>query len=726
MQSINQRLRIIVFAFLATFLLLTLSYCIWASFIEQKSASLRHQRDVAELVAGAVASHLQCVEREMFSAFHGHEYAQLSLERRKSILADLFSRYENMVSLVYLDDNNKELIRIAAGDTNPEVLSGACGEVENLLSNRQRESRYCIRENSDDFLVSIITPSIPLFGEWHGGTLVANLSLHNIIPIFDRSETEPALTLYVVDKGGRTVTQGFSGKINTEKMVLVDSRERFGEVRLDDGEKVLRAAVEKRYNGLILNFVVQRSVKQLLHQSVDAGLKMLPAFLIIGAVMLLAVMAVVGKILAPLGTLRDEARMLRDGESQQDLPLGAGGEVGELAGIINDLASALHESNSAREHESLESKKHENQAVFYRAFFQASIDFHDDVIVFKDENGRYLGSNKAADNFFGAMGEEMSGYGPGAGLGEMDQRVLQSGSRQSFEKQVQFPAGHTLLLKTSTCPVYAPGGEILGLIGVSRDISASRGMEEELLKLRKRITALERKGVVGTFAAGVAHDFNNLLGAILGYTEMVMEEQPMESQARKDLQNVMDAGMKAKDLVSQILSFARGTGDGGILICPLSLVKESVKELGKELPQSIDLEVDIDPDCPMIFIDPSQLHQLVNDLCGAARRGIGEQNGQLRVVMGGGSLSDEELRRQPEARDGEYVKLEVDYKVFLSKDGKGLQPYMEPFRSPGGETEGAEQIVRAAGGLFFQDSGVSGDVRWRAYFPAVREEGKPR
>ncbi|MDH4318958.1 MAG: PAS domain S-box protein, partial [Desulfobulbaceae bacterium] len=675
MQSINQRLRIIVVAFLATYLLLTTTYCMWAAFTEQKLTSLRHQRDVAGLVAGAVDSHLQCVEREMFSAFHGHEYAQLSLERRRSILADLFSRHENMVSLAYLDENKKELIRIAAGSATPQAVSGACGDYDNLSLNRQKESRFCLRESSDDRLVSIITPAIPLFEEWNGGILVANLSLHDIT-IFNEAEREPALTLYVVDDEGRMVTHGFSGKINTDKIAAIDAHERSGEIRLDDGQKVLRAVVEKRYNGLTLNFIVQKPVDQILHETVGAGIMILPAFLISGAVILLGAMAAVGKVLAPLGTLRDEARLLHDGGEGQNLPLGATGEVGELAGVINDLANALRESNAAREYESLERKKNENQAAIYRAFLQASLDFCDDMIVYKDEKGRYLGCNEAAEKFFGVMGGEMPCDGLGAVLGGMDQRVLQSKSVQFCEHEVQISDGRTLLLKTSTFPVYTSGGEILGLIGVSRDISTSRGQEEELSRLRERIGSLERKGVVGTFAAGVAHDFNNLLGAILGYTEMVMEEQPMESQARKDLQNVMDAGMKAKGLVSQILAFARGTGDEGILMCPLSLVKEFVKEFGKGLPESIDLEVDIDPDCPMIVIDPSQLHKLLTDLCGAARRGIGEQNGLLRVAMRGGSLSDEDLRRQPEARDREYVKLDVDYKVLFLKNGERLQPHM--------------------------------------------------
>ena len=242
--------------------------------------------------------------------------------------------------------------------------------------------------------------------------------------------------------------------------------------------------------------------------------------------------------------------------------------------------------------------------------------------------------------------------------------------------------------------------------------------------MREQVSHLRKGEVVGTFAAGVAHDFNNLLGAILGYTEMVMEELASESQARMDLENVMDAGMRAKDLVYQILAFARGTDGEGIVMAPVSLVKELAKKIGESLPQSIKVEMDIDPDCGTISMDPFDLYQILTELCGEARRVIGERAGLLKVILQNATLSGEGQG----ARLGEYLKLEVSYTVFPPEDNE-LQRHVEPFYTTmeiresvaAGEPALVRQIVGKNKGLLITDGEYGKGTRFRIYFPIVNE-----
>ncbi|MDH3349331.1 MAG: PAS domain S-box protein [Desulfobulbaceae bacterium] len=713
------------------------------SFGEEKQSSLVHQRDVGQLVVAEIDSHLMCIERELSTAFHDHVGLELSLDKRKSILGDLFSRYNCLVSLSYVDRDGKELMRIGGSDRPPLVVPDYTLDHALLNSSQEERSYFNVQRGGDGeagLLVIINTPVPSLSGDSNGGTLIAGIRLHNFFNVRDYDLKASDLTLYVVDGRGRLVDSSGGGQGELNNMSFLNSHEWVEETRLDNGEKVLRAVVEKRYNTLELYFVVQRPLQSFFRQLPVLLSRIWLVILLVSVVALYLGRVAVGKITEPLNKLIDEARLVKDTDAELRVQVSPHDEVGELAVIINELAVSLRDSISSLKREVYDKEQAEKQGACYRAFFQGVIDVMDEVILYKDHDCKLLGCNKAAEELLGASRQDLNGNigvadiiaaNDAVVLKESDYRAMQSGRLLRMEDWVEYPDGRRLLLNTLTAPVYLENGEISGLVRVSRDITTTKSNDMELATLRDQVSELRKEEVVGTFAVGVAHDFNNLLGAILGYTEMVMEELATDSQTRKDLENVMDASMRAKDLVYQILAFARGTEGEGIVMTPVSLVKELSKKISESLPQSIEMVMDIDPDCAAISMDPSDLYQLLLELCAEARRVMADAIGVLKVKLNNETLSVEEFSGKSVGGTDEYLKLEVSYALVSQQDNE-LKKHIEPFYTStvtptlvaGGESALVRQLVEKNNGVFMTDVDPGKETKFRVYFPVVREESE--
>ena len=113
---------------------------------------------------------------------------------------------------------------------------------------------------------------------------------------------------------------------------------------------------------------------------------------------------------------------------------------------------------------------------------------------------------------------------------------------------------------------------------------------------------------IGTLAGGIAHDFNNILSAILGYAELAEEDCPPGSPVANDLDEVIQAANRARDLVKQILAFSRQAETEKIPLQPSVIIKEIIKLLRSSLPVTIDIRQDIDEDTGFILADPTQIH----------------------------------------------------------------------------------------------------------------------
>ncbi|RPH38108.1 MAG: response regulator [Desulfobulbaceae bacterium] len=173
---------------------------------------------------------------------------------------------------------------------------------------------------------------------------------------------------------------------------------------------------------------------------------------------------------------------------------------------------------------------------------------------------------------------------------------------------------------------------------------------------------------IGTLAGGIAHDFNNILGALLGYAEIALEDCPPGSLVSTEIEQILKAGKRARDLVKQILAFSRQAQTERMPLQPSVIVKETVKMLRSTLPTTIEIKQDIDPDAGPILADPTQIHQILMNLCTNAYHAMEEHGGTLAISLKMQDLTQQDLESEPHLQPGPFVHLSI-------KDtGEGIAP----------------------------------------------------
>lgn len=148
-----------------------------------------------------------------------------------------------------------------------------------------------------------------------------------------------------------------------------------------------------------------------------------------------------------------------------------------------------------------------------------------------------------------------------------------------------------------------------------RDITDAKRAEAEQQLLRDKLLHSQKMEAIGTLAGGIAHDFNNILGAILGYAEMAKEDSEPGSRATNELDRVIEAGNRAAGLVKQILAFSRQAVSEAVLLNPEYIVLEAIKLLRPSLPSTITITQQFTNPIHTITADPTQIHQIVMNLC---------------------------------------------------------------------------------------------------------------
>jgi PAS domain S-box-containing protein len=168
-------------------------------------------------------------------------------------------------------------------------------------------------------------------------------------------------------------------------------------------------------------------------------------------------------------------------------------------------------------------------------------------------------------------------------------------------------------------------GRFLGFRVSNRDISAHKELEREMRQAQKM-------EAIGTLAGGIAHDFNNILSCIFGYAELALTDDTISPHVREYLEIVFDSARRAKELVRQILTMSRRADQEVKPLRMYLIVKEAMKLLRASLPASIAIEQEIDAQ-EYVLADPTQIHQVVMNLCTNAFHAMREKGGTLAVSL---------------------------------------------------------------------------------------------
>ena len=233
---------------------------------------------------------------------------------------------------------------------------------------------------------------------------------------------------------------------------------------------------------------------------------------------------------------------------------------------------------------------------------------------------------------------------------------------------------------------------------------------------------------VGKLAGGIAHDFNNILSAIIGYTELAIMDASDHEVITATLQKVITAAGRAKTLIQQILAFSRKAQQEMVALNLKPLIRESLDFLRATLPASIEIRSHFSFEQGVVMADPTQIHQVILNLCTNAAHAMRRTGGTLEVkldLVDGAADKSLIVDGLPE---GQYVKLTV------GDTGHGIEPEImdrifEPFFTTKEPGEGtgmglamAHGIVRSHGGIIRVNSKLGQGTSFEVLLPLIAAE----
>ena len=380
-----------------------------------------------------------------------------------------------------------------------------------------------------------------------------------------------------------------------------------------------------------------------------------------------------------------------------------------------------------------------------KLFFQAkenweeSFDTIDDAITIHHQDGHIVQANRAANQVFGPPL-----------LDYLTQRCIAlcrpyqtdriPNNRKIKEGVNTREVFNPLLgrhLEIKSLPRFDSGGRFKGMVQIARDISEKKQSEFEHKELQTQLITAQKMEAIGTLAGGIAHDFNNILAAVMGHTELSLRDIPDSSPLKRRLTHVLNACLRAKELVHQILTFSRQhkmPGPPQPVQVGL-IIKETLKLLRSTLPSTIQIQTHID--CSKaVLIAPTQMHQIMMNLCTNAKHAMEENGGILTVALSDVTLppTSDSGHRDLDLPSGSYVKLTI-------KDtGHGMAPdivkrIFDPYFTTKEKGVGTglglatvHGIVKNHGGTILVESAPGSGSAFHVYLPhatAVQHPNRP-
>ena len=368
--------------------------------------------------------------------------------------------------------------------------------------------------------------------------------------------------------------------------------------------------------------------------------------------------------------------------------------------------------------------------VEQQALMHCLIDSIPDPIYMKDNRGLYLGCNAAYARFVGTEAENIYSKSTSDVLSESeaqqahmeDLRVLAKGETVEVEGWVPDVNGEQRYHSTVKMPYLESAAGSTGMISISRDLTQQKATEKHLRQQQKM-------NAVGELAGGVAHDFNNILTAILGYVALCMNSVEEDSKLYRYLQEIVKAGDRATKLVRQILTFSRQEEQQFQPTELQSIIDDSLSMVQTTLKKNITLEKEIDSDCGAVFGDPTQLQQVVVNLCTNAAHALGrEAPGTLSVALKQVELQESDLdKTMIDLTPGHYACLTV------TDTGCGMPPdiidrIFEPYFTTKKKGEGTgfglsivHGIVKKHDGSISVESEEGKGTCFTLYFPLLAD-----
>ncbi len=351
-----------------------------------------------------------------------------------------------------------------------------------------------------------------------------------------------------------------------------------------------------------------------------------------------------------------------------------------------------------------------------------------------DSERKVLMWNPAAERIFGWKSEEVIGRLHPMASNEMKEdypelikAVLDGSIVNDIATQRKRKDGSLIDVSLSAAPVYDHSGKVFGAMEILVDITEKIRAEQEKNRLEIQLRQAHKMEAIGTLAGGIAHDFNNILSAIIGYSEMSLHQMPDGTRSRSNIEQVLKAGLRARDLVKQILTFSRKTETEKKMLQLSPVIREALALLRASIPATIRIKEELLEGNSVVLADPTQIHQVIMNLCTNAAHSMREDGGVLEIKL---SRIEAHMAPHSELEPGSYVRLTIkDTGHGMNREtiNRIFEPYFTTKNTGTGGTglglAVVDGIVKSYGGAIGVESEPGVGSRFDVFLPVVDEKG---
>lgn len=469
---------------------------------------------------------------------------------------------------------------------------------------------------------------------------------------------------------------------------------------------------------------------------VIADLKKLSTIMLVMSLVMIALLIIVtivgARIARPIQVLTTSAMEIAAGDLERAIKIDGSDEVGILSRSFAGMRDALKDKiddlagkNRELSREIVERERIEDALRKSQNKYRTLVENLPQKILHKDTKSVYISANEAycrdlnihPDAIMGRTDHDFFPKKIAEKYRADDRRIMASGKTEELE-ETYILNGQECIVNTVKTPIKNETGKIVGILIIFWDITRTKLLEAQLAQSQKM-------EAIGTLAGGIAHDFNNILGVIMGYTQLAMLDAPEQGKHTARLSQVLKAVERAKDLVSRILTFSRRDEQQKQPIRLRPVIQEVLKMIRPSIPSFIEIQMELGEESGAVLADPTQIHQILINLCTNSAHAMRERGGVLRVGLEEMDLSDEMMMQFP------LLKSRSCIRIIVGDTGHGipkteLDRIFEPYYTTKGKEVGTglglavvHGIVQSHGGAIEVISAPGKETVFHIYFPRI-------
>ena len=295
--------------------------------------------------------------------------------------------------------------------------------------------------------------------------------------------------------------------------------------------------------------------------------------------------------------------------------------------------------------------------------------------------------------------------------GRVHQAVVETGGK-----------GDEKYLRIIATPQFNENGEVTSTVEIADDITELHKSQEERLNLEIQLQQAHKHEAMGTLAGGIAHDFNNILSSIIGFAELAFDDIDNKAVLQDDLEEIYNAGKRARELVRQILTFSRHTDEQQKPVQVAAVLTETLQFLRATLPANVAIEHNLLSDA-LVMSTPTQIHQVIMNLCTNSAQAVEREGGALKVDLTEEALDTFDPALFGKIEPGRYLQLTVADTGDGIPSGimdKIFEPYFttkEPETGTGLGLAVVSSIVNSSGGAITVGNKPGAGAEFKVYLP---------